>query len=88
VHGECSRLTESLAAVVALEGFLFAVNVAMISQMVLTTESFSANVTAIRTLIRMRSLVNEKIVGFGELTIAVFADELFLWTCSSRASHF
>lgn len=88
MHGECSRLTETFSAVVALEWFFFGVNVAMISQMILATESFAANVTAVGTLIGVSSLVNQKIVGFGELTIAILADELFLWTSSSSAGDF
>lgn len=86
VNGESSRLTESLAAVVALERLLFGVNVSMISQVILTTEGLATDVATVWPLIGVSSLVNQKIVGFGEMTIAVFADELLLWSRSSRAS--
>jgi hypothetical protein len=88
VHGQRPRLAESFAAVVALEGLFLGVDVTVVSEMVLPTEGFSANVTAVGALVGVGSLVDEEVVGFGELPIAVFADELFLWTCSSRASHF
>lgn len=85
VDREGPTLAESLAAVVALERLLFGVDVAMISQVILTTEGFAADVTRIRALVRVRSLVDQKVVGFGELSVAVLADELFLWARSSRS---
>lgn len=88
VDGEGSRLAESLSAIVALERLLLAVDVAMISQMILATEGFAANVATVGTLIGVRSLVDEKIVRFGELSVAILADELFLWTRSCRAGDF
>lgn len=88
MDGEGARLAEAFAAVIALEGLLFGMNVAMISQMILATEGFAANVTAVRTLVSVRSFMDQKIVGFGELAIAILADELFLWARSSRASDF
>ena len=39
----------------------------MVSEMILSPESFPANITAIWTLIGMRSFVDKEIVGFGEL---------------------
>lgn len=88
MHGEGSRLTEAFAAVVALEWLLFGVNVAMVAEMILPTESLAANVAAIRSLISVRALVDQQIVALSELTIAVLADELLLWTRSSRAGDF
>lgn len=46
--------------------------------MVLTSESLAANITGVRSLISMCSLMDEQIVGLGEFSIAVFTDELFL----------
>jgi hypothetical protein len=88
VDSERARLTKAFATVIALKWLLFGMNVPMVAQMVLTSKGLSADVTRIGTLVGVRSLVNEQIVGFGELTIAIFADELFLWTCSCRAGDF
>lgn len=88
MHGECTRLTESFATIVALEGLLFGVNVAMIAKMILSTECFAADITRVGTLIGVRTLVYQQIVRLGELSIAIFADELLLWTCSSGAGDF
>lgn len=60
----------------------------MIPQMILTTEGLAANVAAVWALVGVRSLVDQEIVRFGELTIAILADELLLWTRSSRAGDF
>lgn len=60
----------------------------MVAEMILATESFAANVATIRSLIGVRALVDQQIVAFGELTIAVLANELLLRTRSSRAGDF
>jgi hypothetical protein len=88
MHGQCARLTEAFAAIVTLEGLLFGVNVAMIAKMILPPERFAADVTRVRTLVGVRSLVYQQIVRLGELSIAIFADELLLWTCASGAGDF
>lgn len=88
VDSQRARLTKALATVVALERLLFGMNVPMIPQMVLTSECLAADVTRVWTLVGVRSLVNEEVVGFGELAIAILADELLLWTGSCRAGDF
>jgi len=50
----------------------------MIAEVVLTAEGFSTNVARVGPLIRVRPLVDEEVVGFGELTIAELADKLLL----------
>lgn len=80
VHGQSTRLAESFAAIAALEWLLLGVNITMIAQMVLATESFAANVAGVGTLIGVGALMDEQIVGFGKVTIAVFANELLLWS--------
>lgn len=62
VNGKSTRLTESLAAIVALERLLFGMNVTMISQVILSTEGLSADVATVWTLVGVRSLVNQEIV--------------------------
>ena len=46
--------------------------------MILPTESFATDIARVRTFIRVRPLVDEKIVTFRELPIAKFANKLLL----------
>ncbi len=48
VYCERPGLTETLATVLALKGLLLGVNVAVISQVILTTKCFAANITGKR----------------------------------------
>ena len=50
----------------------------MISKMILSSECFTTDITRVRPLISVSSLVNEEIVTLGELSVAILADELFL----------
>ena len=50
----------------------------VIAEMILTAEGFAANVARVGPLVRVRPLVDEQIVGFGELAVAELADELLL----------
>lgn len=50
----------------------------MISQMVLSPEGLPADIAGIGPLIRVRPFMDQQIITFGELPIAIFADELFL----------
>ena len=50
----------------------------MVSEMVLSSEGFPTGFTWVRPLVRVRPHVYEKVVGFGEVALAVVADELFL----------
>lgn len=56
--------------------------------MILTTERFPANVAGIRTFIRVCAFMDKQVVGFGKVTIAVFADELFLWARAESSGGF
>jgi hypothetical protein len=46
--------------------------------MILTTEGLAANVARVWPFVGVSPLVDEQIVGFGELAIAELADELLL----------
>ena len=50
----------------------------MIPQVVLSPESFSTDVTAVGPLICVRSLMDQEVVGLGELSVTELADELLL----------
>jgi hypothetical protein len=73
-----SWLTESFSTVWTFERLFLRVNVSVISQMILSSESFVTNVTSVGSLICMSPLVNQEIVWFSEMSITVFANELFL----------
>ena len=56
--------------------------------MVLSAESFAANITRVGPLIRVCPLVDEEVVTLGEVTVAIFTDELLLWPRgAARASE-
>lgn len=60
----------------------------MIAEVILTTESLAANVARVGPLIRVCPLVDEEIVGFGELTVAELADKLLLGSgCAARTTE-
>ena len=80
VDCQCARLTEALAAFRALEGLLLGVDVAVISQVVLPSEGLATNITVEWPLICVRPLVDQQVVGFSELALAVPADEPLLWS--------
>lgn len=75
---QSSGLAEALAAFVTFERLLFGVDVSVVTKMVLPAEGLSANITIEGSLIGVGPLVDEKVVGFGELSVAVLADETFL----------
>ena len=58
----------------------------MVSQVILPSECFSANITVEGALIRMSPFMDQKVIGLGELTLAVLADETFLWPRGSSWS--
>ncbi len=79
VNGQGARLAEALPAVVALEGLLLGVDVPVVPQVVLPPKGLATNVTGVRSLIGVGSLMDEQVVGLGELPVAELADEPFLW---------
>lgn len=50
----------------------------MISEMILSSEGLSTNVTGIGPFIGMCPFMDEQVVGLRKLTVAIFANELFL----------
>lgn len=53
-------------------------NLPMISEMVLPPEGLSANVTGVWPFVGVGPLVDQEVVTFGELAVAILANELFL----------
>lgn len=78
VDCQSPRLAESFAAFRTFERLLFTMNIPMVSEMVLPPEGLAADVAGVWPLVRVRPLVDEKVVALGELSVAEFADELFL----------
>ncbi len=80
VDGQGAGLAEALPAVVALEGLLLGVDVPVVPQVVLPPKGLAANVTRVWSLIGVSPLMDEQVVGLGELPVAELADEPLLWS--------
>ena len=74
MDGQGAGLAEALAALRALERLLFRVDVAVVPQVVLPAEGLVADITGVGTLVRVRPLVDQQVVGVGELPLAVPAN--------------
>ena len=55
-------------------------NIAVVSQVVLASKGFPANVARVRSLVRVRPLVDQQVVALGELPVAELANETLLWS--------
>ena len=86
VNGKCAGLAKSFSALVTFERFFFGMDVSVISQMVLSSERLSTDITIEWSLVGVCPLVNQEVVRFGKLPVAVFADEALLWSGSSSWS--
>ena len=71
-------LAETLVTHVALEGLVLAVDVLVVTEMVLPPEGLTTDVTGEGPLVCVGSLVDEKVVALGELSVAVLADVALL----------
>lgn len=54
----------------------------MVSEVVLPTESLPADITWVGPLISVSPFMDQQVVRFGELAVAVFANKLLLRSCS------
>ncbi len=79
VDGEGARLAEALPAIMTLEGLLLGVDVPVVPQVVLPSKGLATDTTGKGSLICMSPLMDEQIVGLGELPAAELADEPLLW---------
>ena len=73
-------MAKSFTTNVAFEGFFFAVDVLVVTEMVLSSEGFSTNVTGEGTFICVGSLMYQQIVTFCKLSAAVLTDVSLLWS--------
>ena len=80
VNCQRSGLTESFVAVSTLVGLVFAVDILVVSQVILSSEGFTTHITGEWPLISVSPLMDHDIVGLGELSVAIFADEPLLWS--------
>lgn len=62
VNCQSPGLTKTFTASVTLVRLLFRMDVTMVSQMVLSSKGLVTNLTAIRTLIRVGSLMDQEVV--------------------------
>ena len=75
-----ARLTEALATFRAFEWLLLGVDVAVVSEVVLSAEGLPTDITVVWPLISVGPLMDQEVVGLGELPAAVLADEPLLWS--------
>lgn len=54
-------------------------NIAVVAEVILSSKGFATEITRIRTLVSVGTLMDEKVVRFCELTITKLTDKLFLW---------
>jgi len=85
VDCESALLAETFAAYIALEGLFFAVDVFVVAEVVLSSESLAANITRERALVCVCALVDEEVVAFGEFTVTIFADVSLLGSAEPSA---
>ena len=52
--------------------------VAMVSEVILPSEGLAADITRVGSLVRVCPLMNEQVVGLGELSVAKFTFEFLL----------
>ena len=62
VYGQCAGLAKSFSALGTLKGLFFGMDVAMISQVILSAEGLPTNITAVRPLVCVSSLVDQQVV--------------------------
>ena len=74
---------EGFGTEAAFVWLVLAVNVLMVSQMVLSPESLAADITGEGPLISVGPLMDHDIVRLGELSVTKLADESLLWSRGS-----
>ena len=62
MHGQCTALTKPFPTLIALVRLLLGVDVAVIPQMILPAEGFTAYVARIRPLVRVGPLMDQQVV--------------------------
>jgi len=77
VDRQCPGLTEPLSAVRTFERFFLGMNVPVVPQVVLPPEGLAADIAGVGPLVSVSSLVNQQVVGLGELSVTELANELF-----------
>lgn len=83
VHGQSARLAKALLAHRTLEGLLVRVDESVVAQVVLAPEGLVADITLVGPLVCVRALVDQQVVGLGELAPTEATDELwFGWAGS------
>ena len=84
MHCQSPSLTETFPTDSTLKRLVFGVDELVVPQMVLAPKGLVADITCERPLISVRPLVDQQIVGLGELSLAVFADILLLQSFGKR----
>ena len=83
VDVKASGLTEAFTTICALVWLILGVDVLVVPEMVLPSEGLATNITRVGTFISVRPLVDQQVVGLGELSVTELADEPLLGSCCS-----
>ena len=59
----------------------------MVSQMILASEGFAADIAGVGPLVRVSSLVDQQVVRLGELSVAKLTNKLLLGFCAGAPSQ-
>lgn len=76
MDGQGAGLTESLPTFLTFERFFLGVDISVVSQMVLSPESLVTNIACVWPLVRVGPLMDEEIVGLGEMPATELANKL------------
>jgi hypothetical protein len=82
VDVKASRLAEALSTVLAAEGSALGVGVLVVPQVVLPSKGLATHITWKGPLIGVSTLMDEQVVGLGELPVAELADKPLLRLCN------
>ena len=74
MHSEGSGLAEALVTYATLEGLVLAVDILVVTEVVLPPEGLATGVTGEGPLVCVGPLVDHEVVALGELSVAVLAD--------------
>jgi len=79
MNGQGSGLAKSFSTFKTFEWFVFGMDVLVISQVILSSKGFAANITVKGSFISVGPFVDEKVVRFGKFSLAKLTDVTFLW---------
>ena len=83
MNSESSSLAETLITNTTLEGLVFAMDVLVVTKMILPSEGLATDITWEGPFVSVGSLMDHEIVALGKLSVAVLADVTLLGTAEA-----